>query len=204
MRATIQCRGRSAAAGIYPFVGAWGFFGALVLGFGSFNAVSAIPPGCKPPELVISREHPFIILYGPGSGEMIVKCWRNLQPDIKPYCAVTMDPPGLELKERLEGWRRMLRIVQPHNIPIVLQVAGDEPEWTTPLGVVETLLEEFSCIKAVQIVEWRCGYYTRFGGDLEMAIPPNLRYLGEALKLCGKYGKHLSLQIQMNMVHLGS
>jgi len=53
--------------------------------------------------------------------------------------------------------------VQPHNIPIVLQVAGDEPEWTTPLAVVETLLKEFSCIKAVQIVEWRCGYYSRFG-----------------------------------------
>ena len=78
----------------------------------------------------------------------------------------------------------MLRIVQPHNIPIVLQVAGDEPEWTSPLWVVETLLQEFSCIKAIQVVEWRCAYYTRFGGDLDMAIPPNLRYLGEVLKLC--------------------
>jgi hypothetical protein len=163
-----------------------------------------VPPGCKPPELIISREHPLIILYGPGSGELIVKCWKNLQADIKPYCAVTMDPTSLDVKERLEGWRRMLRVVQPHNIPIVLQVAGDEPEWTTPLAVVETLLKEFSCIKAVQIVEWRCGYYTRFGGDLDMAIPANLRYLGEALKLCGRYGKHLSLQIQMDMVHLGS
>jgi hypothetical protein len=115
-----------------------------------------------------------------------------------------MDPSSLDVKERLEGWRRMLRVVQPHNIPIVLQVAGDEPEWTTPLGVVETLLKEFSCIKAVQVVEWRCGYYSRFGGDLDMAIPPNLRYIGEALKLCGKYGKHLSLQIQMDMVHLGT
>ena len=169
-----------------------------------YDAECSVPAGCKPPELVISREHPLIILYGPGSGELTVKCWQNLPLNIKPYCAVTMDPSSLDVKERLEGWRRMLRIVQPHNIPIILQVAGDEPEWTTPLAAVETLLEEFSCIKAVQVVEWRCGYYSRFGGDLDMAIPPNLRYLAEALKLCGKYGKHLSLQIQMDMVHLGT
>ncbi len=167
-----------------------------------YSSEASLPPECKPPELNISREHPLIILYGPGSGERTVKCWANLPEKIKPYCAVTMDPSSLDVKERLEGWRRMLRIVQPHQIPIVLQVAGDEPEWTTPLAVVETLLKEFSCIKAIQVVEWRCGYYTRFGGDLEMAIPPNLRYLSEALKLCGKYGKHLSLQIQMDMVHL--
>lgn len=166
--------------------------------------VSAVPPGCKPPELVISREHPLIILYGPGTGELTVKCWQNLQADIKPYCAVTMDPSSLNVRERLEGWRRMLRVVQPHNIPIVLQVAGDEVEWTTPLWVIETLLKEFSCIKAVQIVEWRCAYYSDFGGDLDLAIPANLRYLGEVLKLCGRYGKHLSLQIQVDMVHLGS
>ena len=168
------------------------------------HAQSTVPPGCKPPELMISREHPLIILYGPGTGELIVKCWQNLQSDIRPYCAVTMDPPALDVQERLEGWRRMLRIVQPHNIPIVLQVAGDEAEWTTPMGAIETMLKEFSCIKAVQIVEWRCGYYSRFGGDPDMAIPANLRYLAEVLKLCGRYGKHLSLQIQMDMVHLGS
>jgi hypothetical protein len=176
---------------------------ALLPRLGSSQS-SSIPPGCKPPELVISREHPLIILYGPGTGELIVKCWSNLQSDIKPHCAVTMDPTALDVKERLEGWRRMLRVVQPHAIPIVLQVAGDEAEWTTPIGVIETLLKEFSCIKAVQIVEWRCGYYSRFGGDLDMAIPANLRYLGEVLKLCGRYGKHLSLQIQLDMLHLAS
>ena len=37
-----------------------------------------------------------------------------------------MDPGSLDVKERLEIWRRMLCDVQPHNIPIVLQVAGDE------------------------------------------------------------------------------
>ena len=163
-----------------------------------------VPSGCKPPELVISREHPLIILYGPGSGQLTVKCWQNLPADIRPYCAVTMDPPALDVQQRLEGWRRMLRVVQPHHIPIVLQVAGDEVAWTTPLWVIETLLKEFPCIKAVQIVEWRCAYYSDFGGDLDLAIPANLRYLGEVLKLCGRYGKHLSLQLQTDMAHLAS
>ncbi len=166
------------------------------------NATAAVPPGCQPPELVISREHPLIILYGPGTGELTVKCWQNLPADIKPYCTVTMDPSSLDVKERLEGWRRNLKAVQPHDIPIVLQVAGDEVEWTTPLAIIETLLREFSCIKAVQVVEWRCAYYTKFGGDLDMAIPANLRYLAELLKLCGRYGRHLSLQIQTDMLHL--
>lgn len=165
---------------------------------------ASVTPGCKPPELVISREHPLIILYGPGTGELTVKCWQNLPADIRPFCAVTMDPPGLDINQRLEGWRRMLRVVQPHNIPIVLQVAGDEVSWTTPLWAIEELLKEFPCIKAVQIVEWRCAYYSDFGGDLDMAIPANLRYLAEVLKLCGRYGKHLSLQLQTDLAHLGS
>jgi hypothetical protein len=163
-----------------------------------------VPSGCKPPELVISNAHPLIILYGPGSGELTVKCWQSLPADIRPYCAVTMDPPSLDISQRLEGWRRMLGVVQSHDIPIVLQVAGDEVVWTTPLWVIETLLKEFPCIKAVQIVEWRCAYYSDFGGELELAIPANLRYLGEVLKLCGRYGKHLSLQIQTDMAHLAS
>jgi hypothetical protein len=176
----------------------------LVAPFWSHAILSASPSGCKPPELLISREHPLIILYGPGAAERTVKCWQNLPAALKPYCVVTMDPPSLDIKERLEGWRRMLRVVQPHNIPIVLQVAGDEPEWTSPLWVVETLLKEFPCIKAVQVVEWRCAYYSAFGGDLDLAIPANLRYLAEVLKLCGRYGKHLSLQIQSDMAHLGT
>jgi hypothetical protein len=161
-----------------------------------------VPPGCQPPELVISREHPLIILYGPGSGELTVKCWQSLPADLRPYCAMTMDPPALDVGQRLEGWRRLLGVVQPHDIPIILQVAGDEVAWTTPLWAIETLLKEFPCIKAVQIVEWRCAYYSDFGGELELAIPANLRYLAEVLKLCGRHGKHLSLQLQTDMAHL--
>jgi PAS domain-containing protein len=162
----------------------------------------SIPTGCKAPELLISRDHPLIILYSPGSAERTVKCWEHLPASLRSYCVVTMDPPALDLGERLAGWRRMLKTVQAHDVPIVLQVAGDEPEWTTPLAGIESLLREFTCIKAIQVVEWRCAYYTRFGGDLDMAIPANLRYLAEVLKLCGRYGKHLSLQIQTDMAHL--
>src|SRR3974390_2311440 len=71
------------------------------------GAMATVPPGCKPPELVISPEHPLVILYGPGSGELTVKCWQHLPADIRPYCAVTMDPASLNLKERLDIWRRM-------------------------------------------------------------------------------------------------
>jgi hypothetical protein len=177
---------------------------ALSVPLSSHGTVASAPAGCKPPELVISPEHPLIILYGPGTAELTVKCWGNLPADLRPYCAVTMDPPALDLDQRLEGWRRALRVLQPHDIPIVVQVAGDEVEWTTPLWAIESLLKDFPCIKAVQIVEWRCGYYSDFGGDLELAVPANLRYLAEVLKLCGRYGKHLSLQIQSDVVHLGS
>src|SRR5439155_15156449 len=100
--------------------------------------MSASTAGCKPPELVISREHPLILLYGPGAADRTVKCWQHLPGDIKPYCVVTMDPPALDVQQRLEGWRRMLRVVQEHGIPIALQVCGYEPEWTTPVSVIET------------------------------------------------------------------
>ena len=180
------------------------FIGALQPCLPGGSALSAVPEGCQPPELIISRQHPLVILYGPGTAELTVKCWQHLPGDIRPYCAVTMDPASLDLKERLDSWSRSLREVQRHNIPIILQVAGDEPEWTTPLAGVEAMLKEFPCIKAIQVVEWRCGYYTRFGGDLEMAVPANLRYLAELLKLCARYGKHLSLQLQADLAHLAT
>ncbi len=177
---------------------------ALSFAASAMSAASSVPPGCKPPELVISAEHPLIILYGPGTADLTVKCWQNLPADIRPYCVMTMDPTALDINERLAGWRRMLQVVQQHHVPIALQVCGDEAEWTTPLWVIETLLKEFSCIKIVQIVEMRCAFYSRFAGELDMAIPANLRYLAEVLKLCGRYGKHLSLQIQADMVHLAT
>jgi hypothetical protein len=177
---------------------------ALLLVPSSLAAESPFPPGCKPPELIISREHPLVILYGLGDAARAVKCWGNLQADIRPYCVLTMDPPSLDIPERLAGWRRMLAVMQQHQVPIALQVAGDEANWTTPLWVIETLLKEFPCVKIVQVVEMRCAFYSEFAGELELAVPPNLRYLGELLKLCGRYGKHLSLQIQADMVHLAS
>ncbi len=180
------------------------FLGAAQLFAAGGRALCAVPEGCRPPELVISPQHPLVILYGPGTAELTVKCWQHLPMDLRPYCVVTMDPASLDLKERLDSWSRSLREIQRHNIPIVLQVAGDEPEWTTPLAGVEAMLKEFSCIKAIQVVEWRCAYYTRFGGDLEMAVPVNLRYLAELLKLCARYGRHLSLQFQTDLAHLAA
>jgi len=177
----------------------------LIVGLSLFMlcecTAASVPPGCKPPELKITREHPLVILYGPGTAELTVKCWRNLPADIKPYCVVTMDPVSPKPKECMEGWRRMLRVVQAHKIPICLQVWSPG---STPLWLVETMLKEFPCIKVVQIVEMRCAYFTDFQSDLELAIPTNLRYLAEVLKLCGEYGKHLSLQIMLDMAHLGS
>jgi hypothetical protein len=186
-----------------------GGIAGLVFAFAALLAVlncalASVPPGCKPPELVITREHPLIILYGAGPAELIVKQWEDMQPDIRPYCVVSLLPSSLDIRERLELWRRSLRVLQKHRIPIVLDVCGDEAWWTTPLWVIETLLKEFPCIKVVQIAEMRCAFYSDFAGELDMAIPANLRYLAELIKMCGRYGKHLSLQIQADMPHLGS
>src|SRR5437868_13044299 len=82
--------------------------------------LAAAPAGSRPPELIINREHPLIILYGPGTAELTVKCWQHLPADIKPYCVVTMDPAALDVAQRMESWRRMLDIVQPQRIPIAL------------------------------------------------------------------------------------
>lgn len=79
---------------------------ALALSLVWNQAASAVPLGCKPPELVISPDHPLVILYGPGSGELTAKCWPHVPADLRPYCVVTMDPGSLDLKERLEIWRR--------------------------------------------------------------------------------------------------
>ncbi len=162
-----------------PNVGLW----LLVALWLARPSLATPPPGCRPPELAISREHPLILLYGPGTGERTVRCWAHLPPDLKPYCVVTMDPPALDLEARLTGWRAMLRVVQAAGIPIALQVCGDEAEWTTPLPLIETLLREFPCIKIVQAVELRCAYYSRFAGDADLDTPTNLRYLAELLEL---------------------
>jgi len=153
-----------------------------------------LPRGARPLETRISPEHPLIILYSPGSAEDLVRSYRALEPDIKPYCMVHAEErytPG----NRLENLRRFLRAAQQNHIPIVFQIAGPDESFDFPLDVVESLLREFPTIKGIMMVETSFNNYSNFGGGIRYSLAHNARYAIAAIKLAARHGKFFTCQL---------
>ena len=134
----------------------------------------------KKRELVISREHPLIILFSHSTPEHIVLNWESLPEDIKPYIVFRVE------KNPIEDLLAVCDKAEDKEIPILVQVAGPHDVIggiyrRITLTEVEEIFEKYSCVKGVQIVEQACQ-----GGLREEKVRS---YLLRLIKLAGLYGK---------------
>lgn len=153
-----------------------------------------LPQGARPPETRITPDHPLIILYGPGNPEDLVRNYRAIEPDIKPFCMVHAEElyhPG----DPLDRFRRLLRAAQDNGIPLVFQIAGPDENVVFPLDVVESLLREFPTIKGIMMVETSYNDYSHFSGGMQYAMAHHARYAIDAIKLAARYGKFFTCQL---------
>ncbi|MBN1352479.1 hypothetical protein JXJ21_23980 [candidate division KSB1 bacterium] len=153
----------------------------------------------------ISREHPLIIMMAPHHGELtpeengeyIADAWRQHYPDeLKPYTVVQIEERVLDYEKRMELFRRRLNVLAQNEIPIALQIADPDDQYTMPLDLVEQLLIEYPIIKGLNLVEMRIEHYSTFGGELKYKVPAETAHLIDAIKLAAKYGRFTSIQLQ--------
>jgi len=159
----------------------------------------------KPLEVEISPRQPLLILYGPHVTPEIAQCWAAFPGEIRECAVVMLDSPSTERSLQREGLARECRRAQEFGIPVVIQIAGPDPEYTMHLEDVETLLQRFDNIKGVQICETIYPGFSNFGGDEKYAVATNTRYAIDTIKLVAKYGKFLSWQLQAcQFAYIGS
>ena len=158
------------------------------------SSALCLPEGARPLETRITPDHPLIILYGPGNAEDLVRNYRALEPDIKPYCMVHAEERYAP-DNSLDSFRRLLRAAQDNGIPLVFQIAGPDESFDFPLGVVESLITEFPTIKGIMMVETSFNNYSNFGGGITYSLAHNAHYAIDAIKLAARYGKFFTCQL---------
>jgi hypothetical protein len=159
-------------------------------------AGGAPPVGAKPLEVQISPAHPLIILYGPTISPDVLQAWNAFPPEIRDCAVVMLESPSTDRAVQVEGLSRECERARDCGIPVVIQIAGPDIEYTMHLEDVEGVLRRFDNIKGVQICETTYGAFSRFGGDEKYAVPRHTRYAIDTIRLCAKYGKFLSWQLQ--------
>ena len=172
-----------------------------------FLIVKSVYPArdVKPLCIKISREHPLIIMMAPALGRTspenigreIVDAWVHHYPDeLKPYTTIQIEERVLDYDERMTRFRQILDTVSEHEIPMVLQIADPDNQYTMPLQYVEQLLQEYPVIKGLNMAEMDLEHYSSFGGELKYKMPPETAHLIDAIKLAARYGRFTSIQIQ--------
>ncbi|MFH1008973.1 MAG: hypothetical protein V1800_15980 [Candidatus Latescibacterota bacterium] len=143
----------------------------------SFTAISS----CRKaePERTVSREHPLFLLYNWGGDDLDVE-WAEVPEHLKPHILVRIERP------KTEDLLALCERTQVLGIPTLIQLVGPHDHWDgkgqrIPLADVEHILQRFSTVKGVIIVEQTCQ-----GG---LAQPRVKDYLIGLLRMVSHYGK---------------
>ena len=143
----------------------------------SFTAVSSCWKG--KPELTVSKEHPLFLFYNWG-GEGLAEEWQLVPERLKPYILLRIERP------KTEDLVALCERTQVLGIPTLIQLVGPHDSWDgkgqrIPLADVEHILQRFSMVKGVIIVEQSCQ-----GGLKQSRV---MKYLIGMLRLVSFYGK---------------
>lgn len=158
------------------------------------------PPLCTE----ISEEHPLFIFEvrlpeGGAAAEYAqraAQCWADLPVELKPFSALQLDLPGIDLAVRHRQFRDMLQTLQGAEVPVVLRLADGDPRRIYPLERAEELLRDFACVKGIQAVGFRFDEYFAFGDYDPIAAPPQVRWLAASIETCARYGRFAAVELE--------
>jgi len=178
----------------------------------------------KPPETIITPEHPLIILqtsprFGDSDdepargdrleeaakhGREVARVWRETVPeDIKPFCQLQIEIRTHDHEGRYQTYRRLLDETEEPGVPTSLQITDPHDEYTFDPLYVEKLLQEYPSIKSIGLTESRLEHYHTFNVP-RYAVSPDARYAMDCIKMAAKYGKHVSMSYQsLKWMHVG-
>lgn len=160
-------------------------------------------PAYPPPTLDIHAAHPLFIFHTAGVGSAdpsvyaqgIINVWDNLDPVLKPFSALQVGFDADSATTRHELHQNLLRPLQDADVPVLVQVADADPARVYPIQRIEDLFREFGIVKGIEVAGFRFGEYENFGGDPDLSMPPNVRWLLDAMDVSARYGRFIVIAL---------
>jgi len=155
------------------------------------------------PETKIGPDRPLIILQTSDRftdhaehGREAVRVWRDTIPaDIKPYVQLQIEIRNRDHEGRYRELREVLIEMQAAGVPTCLQIADPHDPYVFDPLHVEKLVQEFSCIKTINITENRFEHFSDYNVP-RYATPPHVRYAIDVIHMAARYGKLVSMSFQ--------
>jgi hypothetical protein len=85
--------------------------------------------------------------------------------------------------------------LQVANTPVVVRVARDTMASLMPPDLQEALFKDFTCVRGVEVRGLSFDDYYPFGGGVELAAPPQARWLATAIENCARYGRFAAVSL---------
>jgi hypothetical protein len=169
-------------------------------------------PDRLPPSTVISREHPLIILQTSphfddpsAQGREAGRVWRETIPDaLRPLVQLQVEIRLRDHAVRYRAFQRLLDEAQRAGVPVCLQICDPHDIYHFDPEYVEKLLQEFPCIRSLNLTESKLEHYATFNVP-RYAVSPDARYTMDCIRLGARYGKHVSMSYQsLKWMHVGT
>lgn len=165
-----------------------------------------------PLSTVISREQPLILLQTSphfddpaAQGREVVRVWRETIPELlRPLVQLQIEIRRRDHEARYRAFQRLLNETERAGAPICLQICDPHDIYHFDPEYVERLLQEFSCIRSLNLTESKLEHYATFNVP-RYAVSPDVRYTMDCIRLGARYGKHVSMSYQsLKWMHVGT
>ena len=151
----------------------------------------------------ISSERPLFIFPAPGydapdglaHADRILSAWQMLPESLRPLCAFEIESPVTDEAFWPDRFRDVLREMQFSSIPVMVRIANGDPRAIYPLTELAQLLEEFTTIRGVHVEGLTFNEYYTFGESDPLGIPPQVKWLMEAIDVAGRYGRLITIEL---------
>ncbi len=130
-----------------------------------------------------------------SAGQQIVQKWGELPEVLKPFSAlsISVEAPGLAVRH--ERARAILEVLQQAEVPVVFEIANEDPRSAYPLALAEELLRDYVCIKGIRAHGLQFDEYYEFGPDPELSVPHKVQWLIGAIDAAARYGRLMLLEL---------
>lgn len=160
--------------------------------------------GAQTPPLVVEvhADHPLFLFNtapeAPGApaptGLQVVATWEALPEALRPFSVMRISASDADLEARRRTLVAALDVLQAANVPVAVDVGGGDPPTVLSVAAAEELVRTYTCIKGVGVRDLPFNDYPRFEGDLELAMPPQGRWLLGLLDRIPQYGRFIAIQ----------
>lgn len=148
-----------------------------------------------PPTTEISVDRPlFIFAAQPADdpsayAQLIVDMWARLPDKLKPFSAIRIATTAPDAAARQVRFQGILSVLQTQNVPIVLTIGQADPHTLHPPELLDRILYDFTCVKAVWVSDLSFNDYYTFGGGEALGVPPQVRWVTAAIDATARYGR---------------